>query len=143
MCMVLYAAADVQLRLIAAGDTPASTPPPLSVRPIEHAEVVVRERFTRTHVYFLGAHTGCSCGFGYDEPGNDAAAGRESVRQLRAWLAEQVASAGTLELYACWDGDEGEPATAQERITVAYFRDDADWFELPERWLATVVAEAG
>lgn len=136
--MVLYAAADAPLRLIDAGG-PAAQLPPLSVRPVEGGEIVVLARFIKPHVYFLGAHGGCSCGFAYDEPGNAAAAGRASVRALRAWLAEQVASVGPVELYSCWVGDEGAPATAQERITAAYFRDDADWFELPERWLATVV----
>jgi hypothetical protein len=138
--MVLYAAADRPLRTIAAG----SPPPPLSVRELEPERQAVRVHFTKPHVYRVGAHTGCSCGFVYGD-GDDAdedAAGRESVRRLGAYLASALGAAGTVELYACWDGDEPEPEAARAVVVPADFTGDAPRFELPERWLATVRARA-
>jgi hypothetical protein len=135
--MALYAAADLPLPEIA---TTGTSPRPLGVRPITRDEERVRERFLKRHVYFLAADTGCSCGFSYDSPEDGSNEHRESVRQLRVWLTDAVERAGPVELYACWSGDEGEPPLEQVRVTPSYFAGDAEVFELPERWLATVVA---
>lgn len=141
MCMALYAAADTPLPEIPPVGPPAP-PAPLTVRALERDERAVRARFTKPYVYFLGADTGCSCGFSYDAPEDPPAESRASNRQLRRYLAAAVAQVGPVELYACWGGDEADPPDAQVRITPAYFVDDLDVFELPERWLATVVADA-
>ena len=137
--MILYAAADAPLPIIAAG-----TPPPaFSVRSIRSSEAPVRAHFTKRHVYVFGAHTGCGCGFSYGSGGEDDAAGRESVRRLGEYLASAVARAGPLELYACWGGEEAEPGAERATVTPADFRGDAEDFDLTERWLAIVVAPAG
>jgi hypothetical protein len=133
--MALYAAADAPLPEIPTTEPPA----PLGVRPIARDEERVRERFLKPHVYFLAAGTGCSCGFSYDAPEDEGYQNRASVRQLRAWLTDAVERAGPVELYACWSGDEGEPPLEQVRVTPSFFTDDAEVFELPERWLATVM----
>jgi hypothetical protein len=138
MCMVLYAAADAPLPEIAEGDPQ----PPLSVRAIQASEEPVRAHFTKPHVYFLGSHTGCSCGFKYGLGGDEDEQGRESVRELGAYLASAVERAGTLELYACWDGDEAEPETERASVTPTDFNGEAEDFGLPERWFATVSAGA-
>jgi hypothetical protein len=136
--MVLYAAADAPLPELAEG-TP---PPPLSARRVQGAEDAVRARFTKPHLYFLGAHTGCSCGFQYGEGVDEDAEGRESVRRLGAYLGAAVARVGPVELYACWDGDEAEPEGARATVTPADFTGEAEAFDLPERWFATVDAPA-
>jgi hypothetical protein len=139
MCMILYAAADTPLPTLPMGDPPA----PLSVRAIRASEEPVRAHFGKPHVYVLGAHTGCSCGFSYGDGGDEDAAGRESVRRLGAYLATAVGRAGPVELYACWGGDEAEPAAAgRATLTAADFAGDAARFALTERWLATVVLAA-
>ena len=138
MCLALYAAADAPLPEIPVVDPPA----PLSVRPLRRDEAAVRARFSKPHVYFLGADTGCSCGFSYDAPETGPAERRDSVRQLRAYLTDVVARVGPVELYTCWGGDEAEPARERVHISPGYFVDDAEVFELPERWLATVTAAA-
>ena len=138
MCMVLYAAADAPLP-----ELPERNPPaPLSARPIRDAEEAVRPHFTKPHVYFLGSHTGCSCGFQYGEGVEEDSEGRESVRQLGEYLAAAVECAGAIEVYACWDGEEAEPLEEREIITSAAFLGDAEEFDLPQRWFATVVPPA-
>ncbi len=133
MCMVLYAAADVALRTIA-----DDGPRPLTVRPINGAEESVRPRFSKRHIYFLGSHSGCSCGFSYGYSPDTDPAGRESVGELGSYLAEAVAYAGPIELYACWVGDEAEPPRERARVTAVHFAGDNDEFQLGERWFAVI-----
>ena len=138
MCMVLYAAADSPLPEIAEEMPPL----PLSVRPVTGSEELVRAHFTKPYAYFLGSHTGCSCGFQYGEGVEEDAEGRESVRALGAFLEKAVESGGPLELFACWDGDEAQPPSKSEVVSARDFTGDAYEFDLAEGWLATVVAPA-
>ena len=136
MCMQLYAAADSPLP-----EMPAVTPPhPLSVRPICETEEPVRPHFTKPHVYFLGAHTGCSCGFQYGMGGSEDDEGRASVRALGTYLTLAVASVGPVELFACWEGDEAEPATTSEVVSPEAISGDAERFDLARGWFANVAA---
>ena len=136
--MVLYAAADAPLQELPESDPPA----PLSARPIRGAEEAVRPHFSKPHIYFLGSHTGCSCGFQYGPYVEEDSEGRESVRRLRAYLADAVQRTGSVEVYACWDGEEAEPVEQREVVTPAAFASDAEEFDLDQRWFATVVPPA-
>ncbi len=55
MCLGLYVASRSLLAI--------SESPELSVQEIDPTEDVVRQNFSLPHVRYLGAHTGCSCGF--------------------------------------------------------------------------------
>lgn len=134
--MVLYAAADAPLPTIEPGNPPVL----LSVRPLEQDEEVVRAQFTKRHAYFLGAHTGCSCGFSYGDGDHNDVLGRESVRRLGRYLSEAIARSGPVELFSCWNGDESGPAEVRSTITAGEFNAELERFALAERWLATVVA---
>ena len=135
MCMTLFAAADAPLP-----ERPEAMPPnPLSVRRINADEEPVRAQFTKPHVYFVGSHTGCSCGFQYGPNVDQDREGRESVAQLGAYLVEIVRTIGPVELYACWNGDATNAEDVRESITPARFSRHLDEFDLPERWFANVV----
>ena len=136
--MVLYAAADAPLPEIAETDPPGV----FSARRIDTDEDVVRAHLTKPHVYFLGSYTGCSCGFSFGVGGDEDADGRVSVEALGTYIVAAVARAGAIQLYACWDGDEAEPAEQTETVTTDAFDGDAEAFDLPERWLATVSSPA-
>ncbi len=138
MCMVLYVASGEPLE-----EVPAHVPPmPLSARRIEPDEERVRQHFTKPHVYFLGSHTGCSCGFDYGHGSDEDAQGRESVRQLAAWLSDAVQKTGEVELYACWNGDESEPAGQREVVDLSAFSGDGSEFRLIERTFFMVTPSA-
>ena len=138
--MMLYAAADLPLPTLPFD----VTAPAFNVRDADRRDARAREaaraHLTKPHVYLLGAHTGCACGFSYGVDGkeDEEADGRESVRRLAEYLEGAVERGGPLELYACWDGDEPEPPVERATVTPRYFGGDA--FALRERWLATVVA---
>lgn len=135
MCRVLYIAADASLELV-----PDRSAAPLSVRPIESSEEAVRRQFTKPHVYFIGAHPGCSCGFSYGFGADVNGEGRESVRELHTYLGRALASLGVVELYACWNGEEAEPRQDSLRLTLPTFSADAPQFEFGDRTFMVVVS---
>ena len=129
MCMVLYVAADKQLPLIPwEKESPA-----FNVRPLDKRGDPVRRQFSKPHVYYVGSHQGCGCGFsrdGWEESDSaEARAVRESLAGLAEYLREAIQVAGSVEVYACWDGDEAsEP---QRRITINWdsITGDPSWFD--------------
>jgi hypothetical protein len=71
-------------------------------------------RLTKPHVYYAGAHTGCSCGFFYDlrwEPAweyeeDDQLRSLESAEALVSFLRVQLQTCNELEIYVRWEGDQ-------------------------------------
>lgn len=55
MCLMLYIASEVPL--------PARSVPELRVEPVEADRDEVRRWLSLPEVHYVGAHTGCSCGF--------------------------------------------------------------------------------
>jgi hypothetical protein len=136
MCYAFYLAASVPLP-----ERPATIPvSPLTVLALEADDDAVRRQFSKAHIYKLGAHTGCSCGFAFTAEFDldSAAAPRESIRDLRSYLASALTTAGTLELFVCWEGDQGGPIEEREDLTLDVFDPEAEKFSLTERWLGTL-----
>lgn len=136
MCLALFVASDHELPLIPWDEAaPAFNVQPLS----EHDGKVLTTHFSKRHARYLGGHSGCSCGFRYSAQasGDDADAvrenelGRASVAALRAYLQKAIETVGPLELYVCWEGDEGEDAEHALNVSPDHFGGEA--FELPER----------
>ena len=111
MCMMLY--------LATAGDVPVLSSPALRVEHVEPSRDAVCRWFSLPTVRFVGAHTGCSCGFpsviaeepieyfaGMSLASDDRDADLRSVRSLLALLRGHVAADGRVELYPIADGDE-------------------------------------
>jgi hypothetical protein len=113
MCLMLYMATQ--------GDLPVRSSPELSVEEVEASREAVRQWFSLPVVRFIGAHTGCSCGFPYvtaEEPieywegmfdGQDREADLMSAEALLALVREHVTATGEVQLYPVWDGEEGKP----------------------------------
>jgi hypothetical protein len=137
MCMLVFAAADTPLPLLSDAERA-----PLNARLPEGREERVRQQFSKHHVVFLGSHTGCSCGFSYGHSDDPDVEGRQSVGALGRYLAQAVDRAGPVEVFACWEGDEGRAVAESVIVTPAFFTADAASFELTEGWLATVVRPA-
>jgi len=112
MCLMLYLGTQ--------GDLPLRAGPELAIEEVETSRAAVRQWFSLPTVRFIGAHTGCSCGFphvvmaeepgvhwdGLFEPGDERNAELESVRALLAIIREHVTAFGGVELYPVWDGNE-------------------------------------
>ncbi len=97
----------------------------MSVEEVDPAYSAVMQWFPVPHVYFIGAHTGCSCGFPHvimpTEPieyyegmfdSDDPEVRREDLRsaeELVSLLVKHTIPGAPLLLYAVWNGDEGNP----------------------------------
>jgi hypothetical protein len=117
MCLMLY--------LATRGDQPCFETDVLLVKDVKPSRTAVRQWFTLPVVRFVGADTGCSCGFRhviadaefdynegmFDDTGDpdNAAASRKSDAALVAMIRDHVLRDGEVELFPVWDGDEGEP----------------------------------
>ena len=113
MCLMLYMATQ--------GDVPLRTSPELDVEEVEPSRDAVRQWFSLPVVRFIGAHTGCSCGFPHvmaEEPieyidgmfdAPDREADLKSVDSLLALVREHVTATREVQLYPVWDGEEGTP----------------------------------
>ena len=140
MCMTVFVAAAEPLPFIPWD--PAR--PAFHLQRLAESEQFVRLRFTQPHIYFLGAHTGCSCGFNYglrdvqdSEDQAEEHASRASVDALRGYLANAVERLGAVEVLACWERDWAlEPQRA--RVTPEWF--GGDTFAMPEGMLFSVTA---
>jgi hypothetical protein len=118
------------------------TRPAFNAQRITDAEHAVLARFTHPNVAYLGAHTGCSCGFSYarewagsDEP-DECLAAQESTRALREYLARVLKTEPEVELFACWEGDQDKPEIARRVVGPDHF--GGDEFRFVERELLIV-----
>jgi len=103
------------------GDQPCFETDLLNVQDVERT--AVRQWLSKPVVRFVGAHTGCSCGFRsvkatepiefdarlFYEDHETAATKRASLSALMAMARSFAERDGEIELLAIWDGDEGEP----------------------------------
>ena len=101
-------------------------------------EAPVRRHFSTPNVYVLGAHTGCGCGYGYGQDPEWYAWAAEfpeeadpdpdplepvSRRQLADFLRQLVDEGHTVDVYACWSGDEAQQSAGSLLLTPEAFLD--------------------
>lgn len=142
MCLMLYMATQSEL--------PVRTSPELGVEEVEPSREAVRQWFSLPVVRFIGAYTGCSCGFPHviaEEPieywdgmfdGEDRDADLKSLESLLALVREHVAASGEVQLYPVNAGEEGRPPKGQ--ITVDVGALDRETFFFNERFFYRVTA---
>lgn len=133
-------------------DVPVRSSPELSVEEVEPSREAVREWFSLPVVRFIGAHTGCSCGFPHvvaEEPieywdgmfdGRDRDADLKSVDSQLRLVREQVRATGEVQLYPVWDGQEGSPPKGVIKLELGALRRERFFFN--EQFFYRVTAEA-
>jgi hypothetical protein len=103
--------------------------PGFHVRGLAERDEQVRRQFSKSCIYYVGSHEGCGCGFQHGQheafEGDTAAlataqaalaAARDSRRQLAEFLSVALQRQPTVELFACWDGDQGAPPQHRGRL---------------------------
>lgn len=111
MCMLVYVASDYPLPTRAWDQTD----PQFHVSELTGQSEPVRMHFSKPCVYYAGSHEGCGCGFQFGEYEGfedeaELPAKRESRRRLAEFLSVALQHQATVEVFACWDGDQGAPA---------------------------------
>ena len=137
MCLVAYIAA--------AGELPTlewnHEIPAFHVKNFDDGIAKVRGHFRLPFVYYLGSHEGCGCGFnrGSASEPHQLEAVRQTLAALSRYLQAAVSQVGTIELYTCWNGDEGDASEHSVTVPVSAFGSDMEWF--PEKCHATIVPD--
>ena len=109
--------------------------PAFNVAELTPGDDRVRRQFSKPFVYCVGAHTLCGCGFDRGQANPDhpeeLPATEASLRELCTYLEKAISIAGSLELFACWDGDQDAPAENRWKRRLSDFHERMDWF--PDR----------
>lgn len=136
---MVYIAADKPLPLIEWRENVT----PFCVSELSGDEKRVLKQFNKPFVAYAGSYGGCSCGFTYDddpiEDEDDAredALSRESVLRLSEYLSNLV-ERGSVEVFACWDGDQEAEPEEKIAVTLSYF--GGERFAFREKQFLTVI----
>ena len=121
MCLTVFLAADHALPHV----NEDLVPPTFSVRPLQPNEEPVRAQFSKPHLFYVGSHTGCGCGFMAGDPAASAARAH-TIAQLVDYLNSAVQD-GEVEMFVCWEGDQTKPIANRIRIARDELPDRADW----------------
>ena len=117
MCFTVYIASNDQL--------PDVDTPNLHVRPARGQELSVAPHFSKPHVHFIGAYTGCACGF-QPPDGHDDEPRAESLRELLQFLGSHAPNE-ELELFVSWAGSEDWPAQLRLAFPRTELVSRVDW----------------
>lgn len=157
MCLTLYIASDVPLRVISSPDEPGSVFH--ASLPIEKHCRKIRKVLSKPHMMYLGSFQGCSCGFQYNpseySPGSlvdeadsmprisietlkewdqnereDQASRLAGLRELAAYISE-AARHSDLEIAIAWH-EAFTGKIRRRQVSVAYFASYEQGIDLPE-----------
>ena len=115
MCLSVYLASDQPLPLIEWNEEK----PSFYVKGLTPSEELVKIQFDIPHIYYLGSHEGCGCGFfksGRDWV--DLRRTEQDYSQLTAYLKKAKSLGARNQIYSCWDGDEETEPEFRENITL-------------------------
>jgi hypothetical protein len=109
------------LYVATADELSLASSPDLSIEAVDDARRVVAQWFSYPNVRFVGAHTGCSCGFpsvlaespieyfeGMWGDHDDREDDLRSVGTLLDLLRQVIDRSSNVELYPVWDGDQDQ-----------------------------------
>jgi hypothetical protein len=127
VCLVLYAAGPKSLPAIEWNEVA----PAFYVREVDASDVV-RTHFDFPHVYELGSHEGCGCGFGYRDYSASPEDG-EPYRRSAAALSQYLCEArrqGPVQVFASWSGEEGQPHGERALLTPELAASTEHWSDV-------------
>ena len=124
----------------------------LSVEKLAEKESQVTRWFDTKNVYFIGSHSGCSCGFPhvvaegpiyyfdgmFDENPHDKE-DIKSIIELLKLLEIQKSGNSVIKLYPVWDGDQGVEPKGKIDFNIAGMNPNHFFFN--ERFMHIVSAE--
>lgn len=105
----------------------------------------IRTNLTLPFVRYLGAYTGCGCGFrsiprgGFRSDPEDPAATQSDHESLVRYLREVLTENQSAQIYGCWSGEESQ--SAEQHRTVAVSEIASSHFAFRERELLTVTLD--
>ncbi|MGC4097613.1 MAG: hypothetical protein QM706_10890 [Nitrospira sp.] len=106
--------------------------PVFYVGELHESEVTIRVQFGVVYVYHTGSHEGCGCGFQYGQypefEDEERHLKRVSLDAFSEYLTGQLDRVDTIELYACWDGDQTASPEHWRALTPSSLRSEEFFF---------------
>lgn len=117
MCRVLYVGADSRLPVIPWDERN----PRFNVSVDDPGIEIARRHFSKPWLCYVGAHENCGCGFTHTDPCEDADRKNslDSFQRLIEHLKIAIDRHGSVELFACYSGEEQLPCKKKARITLS------------------------
>lgn len=123
MCLSVFLASDTELPLVEWNVERRG----FNVSQLAPGEEAVRKWLSHRHVYALGAHTHCGCGFQRNEDNAP-----EDVAASRQALSDYVAAAvlrGPVDLYVCWNAEVMDELTGEGMLRPGALVTDDTWMQ--------------
>ena len=136
MCLAVFLAASTWLPLIPFIEGTSE----FHVAELSEQEEVVRSQFAAANVVYLGAFTGCGCGFEPESEDLSGPYGERAERSLNELIEyiNQNAGGEPAELFISWEGESHLPALHHLELKVSELAQRTDWLE--ERTHVALVA---
>jgi hypothetical protein len=109
MCYAIYIASDKPLKTIDWDENNRK----LNVDKIDSKDEIIRKVFSKPHIYYIGSHLKCGCGFFYESSLTPDCDEREVARQvnqsqeeLKEYIRKSLDKSKEIELYVSWEGEK-------------------------------------
>ena len=128
MCLAVYLGSSLEL--------PESkwneAAPAFYLEPAGSHEDEARRQFSLPYVYYAGSHEGCGCGFLKEgEVGVELVTHQANYDSLVQRIREVQEKGASVELFSCWEGDQGLAPEFIESLTADEIEDPS--FQFKER----------
>ncbi len=128
MCLAVYIASNESLPLVEWKEER----PAFNVVPITKGELAVKRQFNNPIIVYAGSHEGCGCGFFKEgEVGEELTQVQENYNSLVSYLSGLVKASVSIEIYSCWEGDQGAEPEYRQKLSLAAL--GAEDFEFKEK----------
>ena len=134
MCLMVYIGSDKPLPLIDWNENERA----FNVTELNKFEKSVESQFNVPHVYYVGSHLGCGCGFLKEyKVEEELAQTNNNYLQLNAYLQKARETGAQVQLYSCWDGDQSAKPEFRDQIELNHLLEAS--FEFKEKALYEVL----
>jgi len=109
MCYEIYIASDKPLKTIDWDENNRK----LNVNKIDSKDKIIKKIFSKPHIYYIGSHLKCGCGFFYESSLTPDCDEREvakqviqSQKELKKYIRQSLGKCKEIELYVSWEGEK-------------------------------------
>ena len=115
MCLAIYIASNKPLPLVEWNEKQ----PKFHVMAVTKEDGNIEKQFKNTNIAYAGSHEGCGCGFFKEgEEGQELNVRQANYDALGYYLSSLMLGGSEIEIFACWEGDQGEEADFREKISL-------------------------
>jgi hypothetical protein len=133
MCYAIYIASDKPLKTIPWDENDRK----LNVNKLDPKDNIIKRIFSKPHIYYIGSHLNCGCGFFYEsslarncDEKEVAKQVKKSQEELKKYIIRSLGKSKEIELYVTWEGEKEQGPLRTINLT---HKDVEKQFNLEER----------